>query len=174
MIYAAPGTAGAKVQFKAQYDNYIGGKWVSPVNGEYFDVITPITGKVYTKAARSGAEDIELALDAAHAAADQWGRTAPADRSNVLLRIADRMEQNLELLAYAETVDNGKPIRETLNADIPLAIDHFRYFAGCMRAQEGALSDLDENTVAYHFHEPLGVVGQIIPWNFPILMAAWK
>lgn len=174
MIYAAPGTAGAKVQFKAQYDNYIGGKWVSPVKGEYFDVITPITGKVYTKAARSGAEDIELALDAAHAAADQWGRTAPADRSNVLLRIADRMEQNLELLAYAETVDNGKPIRETLNADIPLAIDHFRYFAGCMRAQEGALSDLDENTVAYHFHEPLGVVGQIIPWNFPILMAAWK
>ncbi|MDP2963103.1 MAG: aldehyde dehydrogenase family protein [Sulfurimicrobium sp.] len=174
MIYAAPGTAGAKVQFKAQYDNYIGGKWVSPVKGEYFDVITPITGKAYTKAARSGAEDIELALDAAHAAADQWGRTAPSDRSNVLLRIADRMEQNLELLAYAETVDNGKPIRETLNADIPLAIDHFRYFAGCMRAQEGALSDLDENTVAYHFHEPLGVVGQIIPWNFPILMAAWK
>ena len=174
MIYAVPGAAGAKVQFKAQYDNFIGGKWVPPVKGEYFDVVTPISGKVFTKAARSGAEDIELALDAAHAAADQWGRTAPADRANVLLRIADRLEQNLELLAYAETVDNGKPIRETLNADIPLTIDHFRYFAGCMRAQEGALSDLDENTVAYHFHEPLGVVGQIIPWNFPILMAAWK
>ncbi|MHB1291497.1 MAG: aldehyde dehydrogenase [Sulfuricella sp.] len=174
MIYAAPGTVGAKVQFKAKYDNFIGGKWVPPVKGEYFDVITPISGKIFTKAARSGAEDIELALDAAHAAADQWGRAAPADRANVLLRIADRLEQNLELLAYVETVDNGKPIRETLNADIPLTIDHFRYFAGCMRAQEGALSDLDENTVAYHFHEPLGVVGQIIPWNFPILMAAWK
>ncbi|MFA5809185.1 MAG: aldehyde dehydrogenase [Thermoleophilia bacterium] len=174
MIYAAPGAAGAKVQFKAKYDNFIGGKWVPPVKGEYFDVITPISSKIFTKAARSGAEDIELALDAAHAAADQWGRTAPADRANVLLRIADRLEQNLELLAYVETVDNGKPIRETLNADIPLTIDHFRYFAGCMRAQEGALSDLDENTVAYHFHEPLGVVGQIIPWNFPILMAAWK
>ncbi|MDD5366866.1 MAG: aldehyde dehydrogenase [Gallionellaceae bacterium] len=174
MIYAAPGSADAKVKFKTQYDNFIGGKWVAPVKGEYFDVITPINGKPYTKAARSGAEDIELALDAAHAAADQWGKTAPADRANVLLRIADRMEQNLELLAYAETVDNGKPIRETLAADIPLALDHFRYFAGCVRAQEGALSDLDENTVAYHFHEPLGVVGQIIPWNFPILMAAWK
>ncbi|MDD5249771.1 MAG: aldehyde dehydrogenase [Rhodocyclaceae bacterium] len=174
MLYPAPGAAGAKVQFKAKYDNFIGGKWVAPVNGEYFDVITPITGKPYTKAARSGAEDIELALDAAHAAADAWGRTAPADRANVLLRIADRIEANLELLAYAETVDNGKAIRETLNADIPLTVDHFRYFAGCLRAQEGGLSEIDENTVAYHFHEPLGVVGQIIPWNFPILMAAWK
>jgi aldehyde dehydrogenase len=174
MIYAAPGAAGAKLQFKAKYDNFIGGKWVAPVKGEYFDVITPINGKAYTKAARSGAEDIELALDAAHAAADKWGRSSPTERSNLLLKIADRLEANLELLAYAETVDNGKPIRETLNADIPLTIDHFRYFAGCVRAQEGALSDLDENTVAYHFHEPLGVVGQIIPWNFPILMAAWK
>jgi aldehyde dehydrogenase len=174
MIYAAPGAAGAKVQFKAKYDNFIGGKWVAPLGGEYFDVITPIDGKVYTRAARSGAADIELALDAAHAAADKWGRTAPAERANILLKIADRLEANLELLAYAETVDNGKPIRETLAADIPLSIDHFRYFAGCVRAQEGALSDLDENTVAYHFHEPLGVVGQIIPWNFPILMAAWK
>jgi len=174
MIYAAPGAAGAKMQYKAQYDNFIGGQWVAPVKGTYFDVITPIHGKPYTKAARSGAEDVELALDAAHAAADKWGRTAAADRSNVLLRIADRMEKNLELLAYVETVDNGKPIRETLNADIPLAIDHFRYFAGCLRSQEGTISDIDENTVAYHFHEPLGVVGQIIPWNFPILMAAWK
>jgi len=174
MTYALPGAAGAKVQFKRQYENFIGGQWRPPVKGGYFDVITPITGKPYTKAARSTAEDIELALDAAHAAADKWGRTPAAERANVLLKIADRLEQNLEALAYAETVDNGKPIRETLNADIPLAIDHFRYFAGCVRAQEGALSDLDETTVAYHFHEPLGVVGQIIPWNFPILMAAWK
>jgi len=174
MLYAAPGTAGAKVPFKSAYDNFIGGKFVAPLKGQYFDVITPITGKVYTKAARSGPEDIELALDAAHAAAAAWGRTAPGTRANILLKIADRLEQNLELLAYAESVDNGKPIRETLNADIPLTIDHFRYFAGCVRAQEGALSEIDENTIAYHFHEPLGVVGQIIPWNFPILMAAWK
>jgi aldehyde dehydrogenase len=174
MLYAAPGTPGAKVPFKSAYDNFIGGKFVAPLKGQYFDVITPITGKPYTKAARSGPEDIELALDAAHAAADQWGRTAPAERANVLLKIADRLEENLELLAYAESVDNGKPIRETLNADIPLTIDHFRYFAGCLRAQEGSLSEIDENTIAYHFHEPLGVVGQIIPWNFPILMAAWK
>ena len=174
MLYAAPGTPGATLTFKPQYDNFIGGKFVPPLKGQYFDVITPINGKPFTRAARSGAEDIELALDAAHAAADAWGRTAAAERANVLLRIADRIEQNLELLAYAETVDNGKPIRETLNADIPLTVDHFRYFAGCLRAQEGALSQIDENTVAYHFHEPLGVVGQIIPWNFPILMAAWK
>ncbi|WP_295958070.1 aldehyde dehydrogenase family protein [Rhodoferax sp.] len=174
MLYPNPGSANAPLQFKSRYDNYIGGKWVAPVKGEYFDVITPITGLVYTQAACSGAEDIELALDAAHAAAESWGATAAADRSNVLLRIADRLEKNLEQLAYADTVDNGKPIRETLNADIPLAVDHFRYFAGCLRAQEGALSQLDENTVAYHFHEPLGVVGLIIPWNFPILMAAWK
>lgn len=174
MIYAAPGTDGAKITFKTHYDNFIGGKFVAPVEGAYFDVITPGSGKVYTKAARSGAADVELALDAAHAAADKWGKTSPTERANVLLKIADRLEANLEMLAYAETVDNGKPIRETLNADIPLTIDHFRYFAGCVRAQEGALSDLDENTVAYHFQEPLGVVGQIIPWNFPILMAAWK
>ena len=174
MIYAAPGTPGAKVQYKTRYQNFIGGQWREPVKGQYFDVVTPITGQVYTQAARSTAEDIELALDAAHAAADAWGKTAPAARANILLQIADRIDANLELLAYAETVDNGKPIRETLNADIPLASDHFRYFAGCVRAQEGALSDLDEHTVAYHFHEPLGVVGQIIPWNFPILMAAWK
>jgi aldehyde dehydrogenase len=174
MTYPFPGAAGAPVQFKAKYDNFIGGKWVPPVKGQYFDNITPITGKVFCQAARSTAEDIELALDAAHAAKDKWGKTPPAQRAKVLLAIADRLEQNLEKLAYAETVDNGKPIRETLNADIPLTIDHFRYFAGCIRAQEGTISEIDENTVAYHFHEPLGVVGQIIPWNFPILMAAWK
>lgn len=174
MIYAHPGEAGAKIQYKAHYDNFIGGKWVAPIKGQYFDVVTPISGKVYTKTARSTAEDIEAALDAAHAAADKWGRTAPTERSNILLKIADRIEANLEMLAYAETVDNGKAIRETLNADIPLSADHFRYFAGALRAQEGSISEIDENTVAYHFHEPLGVIGQIIPWNFPILMAAWK
>ncbi|CEN55718.1 aldehyde dehydrogenase [Candidatus Methylopumilus turicensis] len=165
---------GVKIPFKAKYDNFIGGKWVAPVSGEYFDVITPITGLPYTKAARSGAADVELALDAAHAAADKWGKTSVQERANMLLKIADRLEANLELLATAETIDNGKPIRETLNADIPLAIDHFRYFAGCLRAQEGTLSEIDDTMVAYHFHEPLGVIGQIIPWNFPILMAAWK
>ena len=174
MIYAAPGAAGAKIAFKAQYNNFIGGQFVAPVKGQYFDVITPTTGKVYTQAARSTAEDIELALDAAHGAADAWGKTSPTERANILIKIADRLEANLELLAYAETIDNGKPIRETLNADIPLAVDHFRYFAGCIRAQEGSLSEIDGDTVAYHFQEPLGVVGQIIPWNFPILMAAWK
>ena len=174
MTYAAPGAPGAKIAYKAQYDNFIGGKFVAPVKGQYFDVITPISGTVYTRAARSSAEDIDLALDAAHAAADAWGKTDAASRANVLLKIADRIEANLELLAYAETVDNGKPIRETMAADIPLTVDHFRYFAGCVRAQEGALSNIDENTVAYHIQEPLGVVGQIIPWNFPILMAAWK
>ncbi|MFM2328588.1 MAG: hypothetical protein RLZZ494_691, partial [Pseudomonadota bacterium] len=174
MIYAAPGSEGATIQYKARYDNFIGGKFVAPLDGQYFDVITPISGQVYTQAARSTAADVDLALDAAHAAADKWGKTSVAKRANILLKIADRLEQNLEKLAYAETVDNGKPIRETLNADIPLAVDHFRYFAGCLRGQEGSLSEVDENTVAYHYHEPLGVVGQIIPWNFPILMAAWK
>ena len=174
MIYAAPGAPGAIHTFKARYDNFIGGEWLAPAKGEYFDVISPVNGKPYTQAARSTAEDIELALDAAHAAADKWGRTSAGERANVLLKVADRLEANLELLAWAETVDNGKPIRETLNADIPLAIDHFRYFAGCIRAQEGGISEIDENTVAYHMHEPLGVIGQIIPWNFPILMAAWK
>ncbi|PPE69112.1 aldehyde dehydrogenase [Caldimonas thermodepolymerans] len=174
MRYAPPHTPGAKVEYRHRYDNFIHGRFVAPLKGEYFDVVTPIDGTVYTRAARSGAEDIELALDAAHAAAAKWAATAPAERANVLLKIADRIERNLELLAYAETVDNGKPIRETLNADIPLAVDHFRYFAGCVRAQEGTISEIDGRTIAYHFHEPLGVVGQIIPWNFPILMAAWK
>ncbi len=174
MIYAAPGAAGAKVQFKAKYDNFIGGRWTPPVKGEYFDNVSPITGRPYCQVARSGAEDIELALDAAHAAAPAWGRTSVTERAGLLNKIADRIEANLEILAYAETVDNGKPIRETLAADLPLAADHFRYFAGCIRAQEGSLGEIDETTVAYHFHEPLGVVGQIIPWNFPILMATWK
>ncbi|WP_020168192.1 MULTISPECIES: acetaldehyde dehydrogenase ExaC [Methylotenera] len=165
---------GVKIPYKAKYDNFIGGKWVAPVKGEYFDVITPITGKVYTQAARSSAEDVELALDAAHKAFEKWGKTSTTERSNILLKIADRIEANLELIATADTIDNGKPIRETLNADIPLTVDHFRYFAGAIRAQEGGISEIDHDTVAYHFHEPLGVVGQIIPWNFPILMAAWK
>ena len=174
MIYAAPGASGAKHTYKARYDNFIGGAWVAPTNGGYFEVISPVNGKPYTQVARSSSEDVELALDAAHNAADKWGTTPVGDRANVLLKIADRLEANLELLAWVETVDNGKPIRETLNADIPLAIDHFRYFAGCIRAQEGGISEIDQNTVAYHMQEPLGVVGQIIPWNFPILMAAWK
>ncbi|MFB9246352.1 aldehyde dehydrogenase family protein [Massilia antarctica] len=160
--------------FKQRYDNYIGGKFVAPVNGEYFGNVTPITGQVFCEIARSSAEDIELALDAAHAAKEAWGKTSQGERANILNKIADRMEQNLSLLATAETIDNGKPIRETTAADIPLAIDHFRYFAGCIRAQEGSVAEIDHETYAYHFHEPLGVVGQIIPWNFPILMAVWK
>jgi aldehyde dehydrogenase len=160
--------------FKQRYDNFIGGRFVAPVNGRYFENITPITGEKVCDVARSDAADVELALDAAHAAKDAWGRTSAAERSNILLRIADRIEANLEMIATAETWDNGKPIRETTAADIPLTIDHFRYFAGVLRAQEGNMSQIDDNTVAYHFHEPLGVVGQIIPWNFSVLMAAWK
>nr|BAA75070.1 aldehyde dehydrogenase [Rhodospirillum rubrum ATCC 11170] len=174
MLYAAPGTADAIFAFKPRYDNFIDGTWQPPVRGEYFDNVTPITGKVFCKAARSTEEDITLALDAAHAAADRWGRTTAAERALILNRIADRLQDNLETLAYVESIDNGKPIRETLAADIPLAIDHFRYFAACIRAQEGSLSQIDETTIAYHFNEPLGVVGQIIPWKFPILMATWK
>ncbi|MET1113889.1 MAG: aldehyde dehydrogenase family protein [Comamonas sp.] len=174
MQYALPGSADALHSFQPRYDNFIGGQWVPPAGGEYFEVITPITGKPYTQAARGTAADIEKALDAAHAAADAWGKTSAAERSQVLLKIADRIDANRELLAYVETVDNGKAIRETLNADIPLSADHFRYFAGAIRTQEGGLSEIDGDTVAYHYHEPLGVVGQIIPWNFPILMAAWK
>lgn len=174
MIYGAPGTADAKIQYKDRYDNFIGGKWVPPVKGEYFGVITPISGQVYTKTARSRAEDIELALDAAHAAADAWGKTYPTERANILLKIADRLEGNLKILVYAESVDNGKPIRKTLATDIPPTVDPFLYLAGALRAQEGGISELDETSVAYHIHEPLGVIGQITPWNFPILMAAWK
>ncbi|MEG0411963.1 MAG: aldehyde dehydrogenase family protein [Comamonas sp.] len=174
MSYVLPGQSGALHQYQAQYDNYIGGQWVPPATGTYFDVVTPINGSVYTKAARGTAADIEKALDAAHAAADAWGKKSVTERSNILLQIADRIDANRELLAYVETIDNGKAIRETLNADIPLTADHFRYFAGAIRTQEGGISEVDTDTVAYHYHEPLGVVGQIIPWNFPILMAAWK
>ncbi len=174
MIYANPGHESSKVTFKKRYDNYINGEWTAPLSGQYFENVTPVTGEVFCEVARSQAEDIELALDAAHAAKDAWGKTSAAERANILNKIADRLEQNLEMLAVAETWDNGKAVRETLNADLPLAIDHFRYFAGAIRAQEGSLSQLDDDTVAYHFHEPLGVVGQIIPWNFPILMGVWK
>jgi aldehyde dehydrogenase len=160
--------------FKDRYGNFIGGQWVEPVNGRYFENTSPITGKVVCEIARSDKDDIEKALDAAHDAKDAWGKTAPAERSRILNEIANRMEANLDTLALAETWDNGKPIRETTAADIPLAIDHFRYFAACIRAQEGSVAEIDHDTVAYHFHEPLGVVGQIIPWNFPILMATWK
>lgn len=174
MIYANPNTEGALVNFKERYDNYIGGEWVAPANGEYFDVKSPVTGKVFTKAARSSDADLEKALDAAHAAKTAWAQTSVAYRAQILNKIADRIEQNLEMIAVAETWDNGKAVRETLNADVPLAIDHFRYFAGAIRAQEGGISQIDNDTVAYHFHEPIGVVGQIIPWNFPLLMAVWK
>ena len=160
--------------FKKRYGNYIGGRWAEPASGQYFDNASPVNGKVFTSVPRSNAQDIEAALDAAHAARHAWGRTSTTERANVLLRIADRIEQNLDLLAHAETWDNGKPIRETLNADVPLCVDHFRYFAGAIRAQEGGISEIDHDTIAYHFHEPLGVVGQIIPWNFPLLMAVWK
>lgn len=163
-----------KLPFKSRYGNYINGDWIEPVDGQYFENTTPITGQAFCEISRSSKADVELALDAAHAAKDAWGRTSVAERALILNRMADRMEQNIELLARAETWDNGKPLRETINADVPLAIDHLRYFAGCIRAQEGGISQIDNDTVAYHFHEPLGVVGQIIPWNFPLLMAIWK
>ena len=173
-VYAQPGQGEALVSFKPRYENWIGGEWVAPVKGGYFENVSPVTGKVFCEVARGTSEDIDLALDAAHKAAPSWGKTSVAERANILNRIADRIEENLEMLAVAETWDNGKPVRETLAADMPLAVDHFRYFAGAVRAQEGTLSQIDDNTTAYHFHEPLGVVGQIIPWNFPILMATWK
>lgn len=172
--YAAPNTEGSVVSYEARYDHYIGGEYVPPASGQYFENPTPVTGQVFTEVARGTAADIDRALDAAEGAAAAWGRTSVDERANVLLRIADRMEQNLEAIAVAESWENGKPVRETLAADIPLAIDHFRYFAGALRAQEGGISQIDDNTVGYHFHEPLGVVGQIIPWNFPLLMAVWK
>src|SRR5271168_5321476 len=164
----------AKSPYKARYGNYINGQWVEPTSGRYFENPSPVNGRILCEVARSDAADVERALDAAHAAKDAWGRTSPAERAVLLNRIAQVMEDNLALLATAETWDNGKPIRETTAADLPLAVDHFRYFAGCIRAQEGGLSQIDADTVAYHFHEPLGVVGQIIPWNFPLLMACWK
>ncbi|WP_027857611.1 acetaldehyde dehydrogenase ExaC [Marinobacterium jannaschii] len=174
MIYAQPGSEGSVVSFKSRYENYIGGEWVAPVKGEYFRNVSPVNGEAFCEIPRSTAEDIELALDAAHAAKGAWASTSVTERSNLMLKIADRIEANLEALAVAETWDNGKAVRETLAADVPLCVDHFRYYAGCIRAQEGSIGEIDENTVAYHFHEPLGVVGQIIPWNFPLLMAAWK
>ncbi|MBM7279636.1 aldehyde dehydrogenase family protein [Gordonia rubripertincta] len=173
-VFAKPGADGSVMSYESRYDNWIGGQWTPPVKGQYFENPSPVDGKTFCEVARSTAEDIDLALDAAHKAAPAWGKTPAAERSLALLRIADRMEENLEKLAVAETWDNGKAVRETLAADIPLAIDHFRYFAGALRAQQGGISEIDEDTVAYHFHEPLGVVGQIIPWNFPILMAVWK
>jgi aldehyde dehydrogenase len=169
-----PGKLSETVSFRPRYGNFIGGRWVEPASGQYFENITPVTGKVFCEIPRSNAQDIDRALDAAHAARVAWGQTSPTHRANIMIQIAQRMEENLELLALAETWDNGKPIRETMAADIPLAIDHWRYFAGCIRAQEGTISEIDHDTVAYHFHEPLGVVGQIIPCNFPILMATWK
>lgn len=174
MIYQQPGEEGSIFTFKSHYDNFIGGEWVAPVEGRYFEDITPVTGQTFCNVARSSAADVEKALDAAHKAREAWGKTSVTERSNMLLKIADRVEQNLETLAYVETWENGKAIRETLNADLPLFVDHFRYYAGCIRAQEGTSAELDANTASYHFHEPYGVVGQIIPWNFPLLMAAWK
>ncbi len=171
---AALERVGSKIKIRRRYDNFIGGAWVPPRKGQYFENRTPISGEVVCEIARSTAEDIETALDAAHVAAATWSKTSAAERAAVLNKIADRMETHLAEIATVETIDNGKPIRETMAADIPLAIDHFRYFAACIRAQEGSLSEIDETTIAYHFHEPLGVVGQIIPWNFPILMAVWK
>ncbi|MBC7798301.1 MAG: aldehyde dehydrogenase family protein [Pyrinomonadaceae bacterium] len=174
MLSAALDKIKTELKTRDRYDNFIGGDWVKPVKGRYFENPTPITNTIYNEIARSSAEDIELALDAAHKAKDAWGKTSVAVRSVMLNKIADRIEQNLEAFAIAETIENGKPIRETMNADLPLVVDHFRYFAGVIRAQEGTMSEIDNDTIAYHFHEPLGVVGQIIPWNFPLLMATWK
>jgi aldehyde dehydrogenase len=174
MVEKALSEVAQQIASRPHYENWIGGKWVAPVKGQTFGNPSPINGRTVNTHARSTAEDIELALDAAHAAKDAWGRTPAAERAGVLNRIADRMEEKLDLPAVIETIDNGKPIRETKAADLPLAINHFRYFAGCVRAQEGSLSEIDHDTIAYHFHEPRGVVGQIIPWNFPLLMAVWK
>ncbi|MEI7915130.1 MAG: aldehyde dehydrogenase family protein [Mycobacteriaceae bacterium] len=173
-VYAKPGATGSLMSFASRYENFIGGQWTPPAGGQYFENVSPVNGQPFCEIARSTGADIEKALDAAHAAAPAWGKSPVAERAVILNKIADVIEANLESIALAESWDNGKPIRETLNADIPLAVDHFRYFAGAIRAQEGTLSEIDDDTVAYHFHEPLGVVGQIIPWNFPILMAVWK
>src|SRR5580698_7319531 len=173
-LFAAPGQPDSPVSVQSRYGNFIGGEFVPPVDGQYFENPTPVTGQNFTEIPRSTGADIELALDAAHGAKRAWGRTSAAERAGILNKIADRIESNLEMLAIAETWDNGKPVRESLAADLPLAVDHFRYFAGAIRAQEGGISEIDADTVAYHLHEPLGVVGQIIPWNFPLLMAVWK
>jgi aldehyde dehydrogenase len=172
--YEAPGQSGSPVELQERYENFIGGEWIAPTTGEYRENLTPSTGEPFCEVAHSGAQDIELALDAAHAAKDDWGKRSPADRAAVLNAVADAIEANIEMLAVAESYENGKPVRETLAADIPLAADHFRYFAAAIRSEEGRISEIDEQTYAYHFQEPLGVVGQIIPFNFPILMAAWK
>src|SRR5271168_2303218 len=174
MFQQALETISKQVLIRPTYDNFIGGKFVAPVEGRYFDNLSPITGAKLCQIARSTAADIDLALDAAHKAKDAWGRTPVAERSVILNKIADKMAANLDLLALIETLDNGKPIRESTYADLPLCVDHWRYYAGVIRAQEGGISEIDANTVAYHYHEPLGVVGQIIPWNFPLLMATWK
>jgi len=172
--YEAPGQPGSPVELKPRYDNFVGGHWVPPVHGEYVENLTPATGEPFTEVPKSTPEDIELALDAAHAAREAWGEASPTERSRILNRVADAIEEHVELLAVAESWENGKPVRETLAADIPLAADHFRYFASVIRGEEGSIAEIDRNTYAYHFREPLGVVGQIIPFNFPILMAAWK
>src|ERR1700691_3897764 len=172
--YAAPGQSDSLVSVQDRYGNFIGGEFVPPSKGQYFENPSPVNGQTFTEIARSTSEDIELALDAAHGAKLSWGRTSAAERALILNKIADRIEATREMLGVCETWENGKPIRESLAADLPLAVDHFRYFAGAIRAQEGSLSEIDSDTIAYHFHEPLGVVGQIIPWNFPILMAVWK
>ncbi len=174
MLQHAIDTIKGKVIWRSRYENFIGGNWVPPAAGEYFVNLSPITGKPICEIARGQAADIELALDAAHKAKGAWGRTSATERAIILNKIADRMEEHLDILALVESIDNGKPIRETKAADLPLAVDHFRYFAGCIRAQEGSIAEVDHDTMAYHYHEPLGVVGQIIPWNFPILMAVWK
>ena len=174
MTAVQPGTFGFPVSIKKRYDNYIGGEWVAPLSGQYFENVTPVTGQVLCEIARSNAADVDRALDAAHAAKKAWGKTSTTERGRLLEKIAQRIEDNLEMLATVETWDNGKPIRETMAADMPLAVDHFRYFAGVIRAQEGSISEIDKDTIAYHYHEPLGVIGLIIPWNFPILMATWK
>ena len=173
-VYAAPGQPGSPATYRERYDHWIGGEFVPPAAGRYFENPTPVTGRTFTEVARGDAADVDRALDAAHGAARSWGRTTATERAVILNKIADRMEANLEMLAVAESWENGKPVRETLAADLPLAVDHFRYFAGAVRAQEGSISEIDADTIAYHFHEPLGVVGQIIPWNFPLLMATWK
>ncbi|WP_237208209.1 acetaldehyde dehydrogenase ExaC [Rothia nasimurium] len=173
-VYAAPGTADSLVTFKSRYEHFIGGEWVAPAEGQYFEDVSPVNGKPFAEVARGTAADIEKAIDAAEKAFETWGKTSPAQRASILLKMAQIMEDNLEKLAVVETWENGKPVRETLAADIPLGVDHLRYYASAIRTQEGRLSQIDEDTVAYHFHEPLGVVGQIIPWNFPILMAIWK
>jgi aldehyde dehydrogenase len=174
MYHEAIEKVSKQVLIRERYDNFIGGKWVAPKEGRYFDNPSPVTGKKLCSVPRSSAADIELALDAAHKARDAWGKTSVTERSRILNKIADKLEANLDLLALVETLDNGKPIRETTYADMPLVVDHWRYFASVVRAQEGGISEIDHETVAYHYHEPLGVVGQIIPWNFPILMATWK